>query len=278
MRLIVNFNRHAFEAFGFDRYGRAEIDANGPDQIMMCLSEDGDGMAFSPCNDGNNASEGEKERYKIRVPSEIAEQSGLVGSSRYSVVDSIGNPGFFDLKLHSYIVAGQPESFPDPVASVSYTEVDGKSKKEREENYENAAFTVLAGGDAAVIMNTLRMSILGQYGRDACWLKNSANPSVCHIRHWNTGEDTPAQHDLLLDLDNVILLSPNLKVKFINGDFTIGDDGTLIFADGIDPVEDCGFNQRVIDMGRNPKIMSHYSLSDAMRGYFKWHRENIFRK
>ncbi len=278
MRLIVNFNRPAFEQYGFDGYDRAEIDSNGPEQVMLCLAEGGeDWMAFSPCNDGIKAKDGERERYKIRVPVNKAEDAGLEGSARYTVEDDSENPGFFFLKKHSLIIASQPESYEEPMASVSFTEVEMDDKAR-----EEAIRRFLVGGDSKVIMNTLRLQTKTVYGHDGCWLKGNGNePSVCHIRPWNTGGNMDEQRDLLLDVDNVWLLRPDLHVRFAKGDFTVNDSGDLVFAQGIDPVADCGFSQRVIDLGKDPGIMfgklNRNNLTDEMKEYFRWHRRNVFK-
>ena len=283
MRLIMNFNRLAFEAFGFDSYDRAEIvDGDTDDQVVIFLSladtVNTQGKAFAPCNEGRNATEGEKERYKIRWNEDEVDASGLIGSARYTVESALGDPSVLNLSLHSYIVAGQPESFNEPIASVSYTEVNGRTEEERQENFEKAVHAVLVGGDPTVIYNTLRMNIWGRHGEVKCWLKGCPEHAVVHIKPWREGETLVEQRELLLDEGNLILMRPDLASAFNYGAFTINDDGTLEFANGVDPVA-LGFSAKLIDMGRKPRLLSPYKeLSEGMRHRLAWHRENVFRK
>lgn len=282
MRLIMNFNRLAFEEFGFDSFDRAEIvDGDTDEQVTIYLSLADEvntyGKAFAPCNEGRNATEGEKERYKVRWNEDEVDASGLIGSARYTVESALGDPSVLNLSLHSYIVAGQPESFQEPIASVSYTEINGRTEAERQENLEKAVHAVVIGGDPTVIYNTLRMSIWGKYGEVKCWLKGCPEHAVVHIKPWKEGVSLEEQKELLMDLDNIILMRPNLAAAFANGDFTINDDGTLDFAPGIDPVK-MGFSQKLIDLGRQPRLLSPYKeLSEGMRHRLAWHRKEVFR-
>ena len=282
MRLIMNFNRLAFEEFGFDSYDRAEIvDGDTDEQVIIFLSLADTvntlGKAFAPCNEGRNATEGEKERYKVRWNEDEVDASGLIGSARYTVESALGDPSVLNLSLHSYIVAGQPESFQEPIASVSYTEVDGRTEAERKENFEKAVHAVVIGGDPTVIYNTLRMNIWGKYGEVKCWLKGCPEHAVVHIKPWKAGESLEEQKELLLDEGNILLMRPDLATAFNDGDFTINDDGTLDFAPGIDPV-DLGFSAKLIDMGRKPRLLSPYKeLSDDMKARLQWHRWKVYR-
>lgn len=283
MRLIMNFNRRAYHDFGFYNYDRAEIVGGDTDEkVEVYLSESDTvnalGKAFQPCNEtGRQASEGTRERYKIRWSTDDVAASGLIGSARYTVDSALGDPSVLKLSLHSYIVAGQPESYNEPLASVSYTEVDGRTEAERQENFDKAVHAVLVGGDPTVIMNTIRMNIWGKYGEVKCWLKGCPEHAVVHIQPWRVGDTLVEQKELLLDEDNIVLMRPDLAVAFADGAFTINDDGTLNFANGVNPVA-LGFSQKLLDLGRTPRLLSPYKeLSDGMKARLQWHRENVFR-
>jgi putative restriction endonuclease len=87
-----------------------------------------------------------------------------------------------------------------------------------------------------------------------------------HIKPWaECGTDAER-----LDVYNGFLLAPHLDAVFDHGFVTIGDDGVVVFADGLN--DDA---RRLLGLDRAMRI---HGLTEEHRAYLSWHRERVFMK
>jgi hypothetical protein len=87
-----------------------------------------------------------------------------------------------------------------------------------------------------------------------------------HIKPWAESDDAER-----LDIENVLLLSPNADALFDQGFISFDDEGRLLISAEISP-EDL---QR---LGISPAARLRSPISAKKRGYLAYHRANIFRK
>jgi hypothetical protein len=87
-----------------------------------------------------------------------------------------------------------------------------------------------------------------------------------HIKPWAESDDAER-----LDIENVLLLSPNADALFDQGFISFDDEGRLLISAEITPED-------LQKLGISPAARLRSPISAKKRGYLAYHRANIFRK
>lgn len=113
----------------------------------------------------------------------------------------------------------------------------------------------------------LRKSLLEKISK--CELTNLDMPELLVASHIKPVKNCTEEE--MQDLDNVLLLSPNIDRLFDRGLITFGEDGYILLSPQISAL-----SRSRLGLSEDMKLSRH--LNTKTKTYLKYHRENIFQK
>ncbi|WP_283387943.1 HNH endonuclease [Parasutterella excrementihominis] len=113
----------------------------------------------------------------------------------------------------------------------------------------------------------LRRSLLEKISK--CELTTLEMPELLVASHIKPVKDCTEEE--MQDLDNVLLLSPNMDSLFDRGFISFREDGYILLSPQIS-----SFSRSRLGLSEDMRLLRH--LTAKTKNYLKYHRENIFRK
>lgn len=138
--------------------------------------------------------------------------------------------------------------------------------EQRSKNYTNTPLKI-AQTKVRTFQDKLRKSLLEKISK--CELTNLEMPELLVASHIKPVKDCTEEE--MQDLDNVLLLSPNMDSLFDKGLISFNEEGCILLSPIISS------SARLL-LGLSGDMRLTRKVNEKTRNYLKYHRENIFRK
>jgi hypothetical protein len=114
--------------------------------------------------------------------------------------------------------------------------------------------------------NLFRQGLMDLW-ENRCAVTGLAVPALLRASHIKPWADCATDAERL-DVFNGFLLAPHLDAAFDQGFITVADDGAIVVGDALDLAA-----RAILGLDRPLHVKS---ITDAHRGYLRWHRERVF--
>lgn len=149
---------------------------------------------------------------------------------------------------------------------IKQTGASSLTGEEKSTNYTDNPIKI-AQTKVRTFQDKLRRSLLEKISK--CELTNLEMPELLVASHIKPVKDCTEEE--MQDLDNVLLLSPNMDSLFDRGFISFREDGYILLSPQI-----TSLSRSRLGLSEEMKLLRR--LNTKTKNYLKYHRENIFRK